>query len=44
MSQSIRDMKSIAIELGMTIQARAKMELNSSKDKQPQDEFEAMLQ
>lgn len=44
MSQSIKDMKSIAVELGMTIQARAKMELKKSKSDQPQDKFEAMLQ
>ena len=43
MSQAIKDMKMIATELGMTINSRAKLEMNKAKNDKPKDEFEAML-
>lgn len=43
MSQSIKDMKMIAVELGMTINSRAKLEMNKAKNDKPADEFEALL-
>ncbi|MCI1633694.1 MAG: phage terminase small subunit P27 family [Liquorilactobacillus nagelii] len=43
MSQAMKDMKMISVELGMTINSRAKMELNKQKQDKPKDEFEALL-
>lgn len=43
MSQAIKDMKMIATELGMTINSRAKLEMNKAKNDKPKDEFEALL-
>lgn len=42
-SQALKDMKSIANDLGMTLSSRARMELNKAKSDKPQDEYEAML-
>lgn len=42
-SQALKDMKSIANDLGMTLSSRARMELNKAANNQPRDEYEAML-
>lgn len=42
-SQAMKDMKAIANDLGMSINSRAKLEMNKAKNDKPKDEFEALL-
>ena len=42
-SQSMKDLKSLANDLGMSLSSRARMELNKQKDETPEDSFEAIL-
>jgi len=42
-SQAMKDLKSLANDLGMSLSSRARMELNKQKDDAPEDSFEAML-
>ena len=39
----MKDMKAIANDLGMSINSRAKLEMNKAKNDKPKDEFEALL-
>ena len=42
-SQAIRDLKSIATSLGMTLEARHRLAINKAKNETPTDKFEELL-
>lgn len=42
-SQAIRDLKSVATSLGMTLEARHRLAINKAKVETPKDEFEELL-
>ncbi|MGO2267799.1 phage terminase small subunit P27 family [Vagococcus salmoninarum] len=42
-SQAMKDLKSAASSLGMTLEARAKLALNKAKTEKPSDPFERLL-
>ena len=42
-SQAVRDMKSVATSLGMTLEARQRLAINKVKEKEPVDPFEKLM-